>query len=148
LELLRTLMEGRAANPVAACREEEQLTRDLARAAGEFSGRKGTVCNMPAPAVRYYYQYTARLGPELFGKWDYTRSVSHVSAPLLVIHGERDTLGLPMDSAWARALPNARLLIIPDAGRAAYAERPDAVFPAIDDFLSGRWPEGARPSSR
>jgi proline iminopeptidase len=146
-ELLRTLMEGRAADPVAACREEEQLSRELARAAGEFAGRKGTACNMPAPAVRYYYQYTARLGPELFGSWDYTRSLGRVSAPVLVIDGERDTLGLPMERAWTRALPNARLLIIRDAGRAVHAERPDAVFPAIDEFLSGRWPEGARPST-
>jgi proline iminopeptidase len=144
-ELLRTLMEGQAADPVAACREEEHLSRELARAAGESAGRKGTVCNMPGPAVRYYYQYTARLAPELFGKWDYTRSLTHVSAPLLVIHGERDTLGLRMDRGWARALPNARLMIIPNAGRAAYVERPDAVFPAINEFLSGGWPEGTGP---
>jgi proline iminopeptidase len=141
-ELLRTLMEGRAADPVAACREEEQLSRELARAAGEFAGKKGTACNMPAPAVRYYYQYTARLGPEVYGNWDYTRSLSHVSAPLLVINGERDTLSLSMRRAWVQALPNARLLIFPDAGSAVYAARPDAVFPAIDEFLSGRWPEG------
>jgi proline iminopeptidase len=146
-EVFRTLMEGKAADPVAACREEERLSRELQRAAGEFAGRKGTDCNMPAPAVRYYYQYSARLGPELFGNWDYTRSLSHVSAPLLVIDGERDTLGLSMERAWARALPNGRLLIISDAGRAVSAERPDAVFPAIDEFLSGRWPEGARPST-
>ena len=35
------------------------------------------------PAVRYYYHYTARLGPELFGPWDYTQSLKRVSAPLL-----------------------------------------------------------------
>jgi proline iminopeptidase len=146
-ELLRTLMEGRADDPVAACREEEQLSRELERAAGEFAGRKGTACNMPPPAVRYYYQYTARLGPEVFGNWDYTQSLGGVSAPLLVIDGERDTLGLPMERAWTRALPNAQLLIIPDAGRAVHAERPAAVFPAINEFLSGRWPMGARPST-
>jgi pimeloyl-ACP methyl ester carboxylesterase len=100
---------------------------------------------MPAPAVRYYYHYTARLGPEFYGNWDYTRSLSHVSAPLLVINGERDTLSLSMRRAWTRALPNARLLIIPDAGSAVYAARPHAVFPAIDEFLAGRWPNGALP---
>ncbi len=144
-ELLQALMEGMAADPVAACREYERLGRKLAVAAGEFAGFKESACDMPAPAVRYGFHYTARLGPELFGNWDYTRSLSHVTAPLLVIDGERDTLGLAMEQAWARALPHARLLIIPDAGRGAHAERPNAVFPAIRLFLNGRWPEGAQP---
>jgi hypothetical protein len=26
-----------------------------------------------------------------------------------------------------------------------HVERPDAVFSAIDEFLDGRWPEGALP---
>jgi proline iminopeptidase len=144
-EVLRTLMEGKAADPVAACREEEQLSRELQRAAGEGAGRKGSDCNMPAPAVRYYYHYTARLGPEFYGNWDYTRSLSNVSAPLLVISGERDTLSLSMKRAWTRALPNARLLLIPDAGSAVYADHPEAVFRAIDEFLGGRWPDDTSP---
>lgn len=144
-ELLQALMEGTAADPVAACREYERLSRRLAAAAGEFAGFKESACDMPAPAVHYAYRYTARLGPELFGDWDYSRSLKHFTAPLLVIDGERDTLGLPMERAWARALPNARLLIIPDAGRGAHAERPDVVFPAIRQFLNGRWPQGAQP---
>jgi pimeloyl-ACP methyl ester carboxylesterase len=92
---------------------------------------------MPVPALRYYYHYTARLAPEAFGKWDFTRSFSEVRAPLLVIHGERDDRGLAMDRSWVKAVPNARLLVIPDAGRATYVERPDAVFPAIEEFLEG-----------
>jgi fermentation-respiration switch protein FrsA (DUF1100 family) len=98
-------MEGRAADLVAACREEEQLSRELERAAGWFAGKKGTACNMPAQAVRYYYQYTARLGPEFYGNWDYTRSLGRVSAPLLVINAERDTLSLSMRRAWTERSP-------------------------------------------
>jgi proline iminopeptidase len=143
LEILRSLMDGRAADPVAACREYEALDRQLGLV---FAGRKGTTCDMPVPALRYYYRYTARLGPEAFGKWDFTHSFGKVRAPLLVIHGERDTLGLAMDRSWARAIPNGRLVVIPNSGRAAYAERPDAVFPAIEEFLEGRWPNGALPA--
>jgi pimeloyl-ACP methyl ester carboxylesterase len=62
-----------------------------------------------------------------------------------VIHGERDERGLAMDRSWAKSIPKARLLVIPDAGRAAYVERPNVVFPAIDEFLDGRWPNGAVP---
>jgi proline iminopeptidase len=142
-DILRSLVEGRAADPVAACREYEALEKRLGLV---FAGRKGTTCDMPVPALRYYYQYTARLAPEAFGKWDFTRSFSEVRAPLLVIHGERDKHGLAMNRSWARAIPNGRLFVIPKAVRAAYAERPDAVFPAIEKFLEGRWPNGALPA--
>jgi proline iminopeptidase len=145
-ETLRSLMDGNAADPVAACREYEALNKRLAVAVGEFVGWKGSTCDMPAPAVRYYYHYTARLGPEAFGDWDFTHSLSEVRAPLLVIDGERDKNGLAMERAWAKAVPNGRLLVIPSAGRAAHAERPDVVFPAIDEFLMGTWPTGALPS--
>jgi proline iminopeptidase len=141
-DIMRSLMEGRAADPVAACREFEALDVRLGLM---FAGRKGTTCDMPMPALRYHYQYTARLAPEGFGKWDFTRSFSKVRAPLLVIHGERDKHGLAMNRSWATALPNGRLLVIPNAVRAAYADRPDAVFAAIDEFLEGRWPNGALP---
>ena len=141
-DILRSLMEGTAADPVAACREYEALDKRLGLV---FAGRKGTTCDMPVPALRYYYQYTERLAPEAFGNWDFTRSFGEVTAPLLVIHGQRDERGLAMDRSWAKAIPNARLLVIPNSGRAAYAERPDAVFQAIDEFLGGRWPDGALP---
>jgi len=146
LEILKSLMDGSAADPVAACRKYEALNKRLAAAAGEFTGKKGSECDMPVPAVRYYYRYTARLGPEAFGNWDYTHSLSAVKAPLLVIDGERDKKGLAMERAWARAVPNGRLLVIPNAGRVTHAERPEAVFPAIDEFLMGAWPRGALPS--
>jgi proline iminopeptidase len=134
-ELVKSLVDGSAADPVAACREYEALNKRVALAATGFAGKKGTECDMPVPALRYYFRYTARLGPEAFGKWDFTRSFSNVKAPLLVIHGERDTHGLAMNRSWARAIPNGRLLVIPGAVRAAYAERPEAVFSAIDEFL-------------
>jgi proline iminopeptidase len=142
-ELLKSLMDGSAADPVAACREYEALNKRVAVAAGEFAGKKGSECDMPVPAVRYYFRYTARLGPEAFGDWDFTHSLSAVKAPLLVIDGERDKKGLAMERAWARAVPNGRLLILPAAGRVAHAERPDLVFPAIEEFLRGAWPVGA-----
>jgi proline iminopeptidase len=142
-EILRSLMEGRAADPVAACREYEALDRRLGLV---FAGRKGSECNMPEPAVRYYFHYTARLGPDAFGNWDYTRSLASVRAPLLIIHGERNERGLAMQRSWVRAVPNARLLLVPGAGGSPHAERPDVVFAAIDEFFAGRWPENALAS--
>ncbi len=140
---LRSLLEGTATDPIAACRQFESLTKRLVTARGEFAGWQSSQCAMPAEAVRYSFHYTERLGPEGFGAWDFTHSLRSVAAPLLIIDGSRDTNGLPMERAWARALPNARLLTVEAAGRAVHAERPEIVFPAIDTFLSGSWPPGA-----
>ena len=140
---MRSLLEGTATDPMAACRQLESLNKRLLIARGEFAGWKSSHCDMAAEAVRYSFHYTERLGPEGFGAWDFTHSLRGVAAPLLVIDGSRDTKGLPMERAWARALPNARLLIVESAGRAVHAERPEIVFPAIDTFLKGSWPPGA-----
>lgn len=36
---------------------------------------------------------------------------------------------------WTTALPSARLVKIPGASHFAYVERPDLVWPAIEEFL-------------
>jgi proline iminopeptidase len=138
-----SLMEGTATDPEATCWRVDSLTKKMTSARGEFVGWKGSHCAMPAAAIRYSFRYTERLGPEGFGAWDFTRSLHHVRAPLLVVDGERDVSGLSMERAWVSALPNAKLLVIRGAGRAVAAERPEAVFPAIDTFMVGSWPSAA-----
>jgi proline iminopeptidase len=67
-----------------------------------------------------------------------------VSTPALVVHGTKDrsaAYGGGVD--WARTLPNARLLTVPDACHGPWIEAPDLVFGSIDAFLNGRWPETA-----
>ena len=140
--LRRELAEGSAADPVNSCREVEAIVRTAAVAHGPRW--RGSSCEMPAPAVAYYFRHTARRGPASLGDWDFTASLAHVRAPLLVVHGADDADALAAQRAWAAALPDARLLLVPRAGRGAPAERPDLVFPAIDAFLAGRWPAGAR----
>jgi pimeloyl-ACP methyl ester carboxylesterase len=45
---------------------------------------------------------------------------------------------------WATILPNARLITVPDAAHQCWVDAPDVVLPAIEEFLSGRWPEKAQ----
>jgi proline iminopeptidase len=141
--LVRSLFEGTATDPQAACWQADTLIKTLARSRGEFAGWRGSHCNMPPAALRYSFLYTERLGGDGFGDWDFTHALRHFQAPTLVLDGERDRNGLPMERAWVTALPNARLLVIPGAGRSVAAERPGIVFAAIDTFLVGRWPSGA-----
>ncbi len=138
------LKSGKAEDPVALCREYGRLIEGLANKKGEPTNWRGSTCDAPPEAVRYYYRYTAWIAPDTFGDWDFTNNLDHVSAPLLVIYGDRDSLALEQQRAWAEAVPHGRLFVVPDAGKGAIADRPDLVFPALHTFLGGDWPEGAR----
>lgn len=142
-ELLQSLLNGTASDPVETCREYEAINRKLASARGEQVNYKGTECEAPPEAVRYYFHYTAQLAPQYFGNWDYTTGLEAVSSPLLVIYGKQDSLAIPMQRQWVNSVPNGCLLLVPDAGKGAFSDNPEFVFAAIDTFLSGAWPEVA-----
>jgi pimeloyl-ACP methyl ester carboxylesterase len=59
------------------------------------------------------------------------------------VHGEFDPIPLASAQEWAAAAPNARLAIIRMAGHFSYVEQPSQFFPAVEDFLAGRWPAGS-----
>lgn len=142
-ELLGSLLRGEAEDPVATCRAYEDIGRRLAADRGEPVTWRGSTCDAPAEAVRYYYRYTAQWTPRTFGDWDFTVGLEQVRAPLLVVHGARDSPGFRLARSWAAALPNARLLPVPGAGPSAWTDRPDVVFPAVQTLFKGDWPDGA-----
>lgn len=77
------------------------------------------------------------------GQWDWREQVGAFSRPVLVIHGARDNMPLAGSREWARAFPDARLLVIPGAGHYPMAEAGAEVAEAIDRFLAGEWPGSA-----
>ncbi len=141
--VMGALLGGTSTDPVADCREYEAIGREMARARGEPGAWRGTTCAMPPEAVRYYFRHTAQLAPRSFGEWDFTDSLGHVEAPLLVIHGGLEPEATEAQRDWAAAVPNGRLLVIPGAGKGASADRPDLFYPAVETFLGGDWPAGA-----
>jgi proline iminopeptidase len=141
-ELLRRLLDGTASDPVAACREYEEVGRRIAVARGEAVHYRGTTCRAPSEAVRYYYHYTAQLAPRSFGDWDFTSGLEELSAPLLVVYGANDPQGIPAQREWADAVPDGRLLLVPEAGKAALSDNPSFVARALETFFRGEWPEG------
>ncbi len=60
-----------------------------------------------------------------------------LDVPTLVIHGESDELVPPENARiLARAIPNARLVMLPNASHIFYADQPTAAQEAILSFLS------------
>jgi pimeloyl-ACP methyl ester carboxylesterase len=71
-------------------------------------------------------------------------SVTRVRVPVLTIHGTWDrNVPYAAGREWALTLPNARLITVEGAAHQLTADAPEVVLPAIDLFVSGRWPKQA-----
>lgn len=68
---------------------------------------------------------------------NYSDRLHSIAIPVLLVHGERDA-GVPVGRARdaAAAIPDARLLVVPDAGHWVQRDRPTAVVPAMLGFLA------------
>lgn len=104
---------------------------------------KSDLCAAPPEAIRFGMTKTNPVTFSSLGDWDWTAELAHVDAPVLIIHGEEDSIPMAMVMNWVTALPNARILRLPHTGHFPHAEQPAIVFPAIETFLSGDWPKDA-----
>jgi len=145
LRRMAELSRIRQANPDdrAACREYYQLWFTPFFGASEAASRmKGNVC-AGSPESLKNKQNVDRFTLASLGNWDWTMSLSRAAVPTLIIHGELDPLPIEDARKWAAAMPNARLLELKGIGHFPYVEAPEAFFAAVDQFLTGDWPEGA-----
>jgi 3-oxoadipate enol-lactonase len=71
------------------------------------------------------------------GATDLTSQLSAINVPTLVIHGEQDKV-VPEATAHslATAIPNARLLVLRNAGHVSNQEQPEAFNAAVRSFLA------------
>jgi pimeloyl-ACP methyl ester carboxylesterase len=83
------------------------------------------------PAVGY-----AALLSDIAHQPDQLAEMRGVSCPTLVIVGEQDQAFLPDSHALADAIPNAELVVIPDAGHSPQFENPRAYLAAMEAFLA------------
>jgi pimeloyl-ACP methyl ester carboxylesterase len=75
------------------------------------------------------------LASELARQPDQLAAMRAVPCPTLVIVGEQDTPFLASSRAMADVIPDARLVIVADAGHSPQFENPPAWFAAVDGFL-------------
>ncbi len=143
LAMLRN--EPRLPDPQAQCEKFWSILRpvyvvDPANASRVHWGR----CELPNE--RNAMQYWGESVLPSIQKLQFSReSLAAAQADTLIVHGTRDRSS-PYGGGrdWAMMLPNARLVTIENAAHAPWIENPPAVFEAIKEFLSGRWPESAK----
>ena len=69
--------------------------------------------------------------PSLWGR------LPDVAAPTLLVVGALDGKFVEIAERMARAMPDARVVEVPDAGHTVHLERPDVWLAAVTDFLQG-----------
>jgi proline iminopeptidase len=73
---------------------------------------------------------------ESLGEFDLVPRLGAVRAPALILHGRQDPIPLASSQAAARAMPDARLVVLEDCGHVPYVEQPEVLFEAIQEFLA------------
>ena len=125
-------------DPVATCREFFSVYLKQFFVDPEAQARRrGSSCDAPPEGVRNYFVVNEATFASL-GDYDFRPLLARLRMPAMVIEGER-SIPSTVESArvMARSLPNATLVLVPEAGHYPQVERPDVFFPVVEEFLSG-----------
>lgn len=103
-------------------------------------------CDGGPTAIRYELGSGAHLD---LGDYDFLPLLAEMQIPALVVEGAETKVPLAATRAWAAALPNGRLLLIPGANHIVYLEGDvERTTRLLLQFLDGSWPEGAEVIGR
>jgi pimeloyl-ACP methyl ester carboxylesterase len=99
-------------------------------------------CDLPNERGFMSY-WSAHVQPSLAANAPTDTELARVTCPVLVVHGTADrSAAYAGGRAWARRLPDARLLTVEGAAHAPWIERP-AVIGELVRFFDGDWPAAA-----
>lgn len=104
--------------------------------------RSNRICDAPPASLRNrFVVVSATLGS--LGDWDFRPQLAQLQMPALVVEGAKTNVPLDATREWAATMPNARLLLIPEAGHVHFIEQPAAFFRAAEQFLAREYPKEA-----
>ena len=111
---------------------------------------KADFCETDLKGIRYGSRYGTRVITNSFGDWDLRPALASLRVPLLVMHGEEETIPMDLVEEWITAMPKgmATLIKVPRAAHFVYLERPEIVWPAVENFLTNRealWLDPSNP---
>lgn len=129
-------------DPAAQCRAEAAVTMPPIFADTTKAALVPDVCDSPNEHPETVGAYFGKLFESIVG-YDWRDELATVPTRRLVVHGAKDNIPLEGNREWVAGQPNARLLVIENAGHMPHYEQPDETISAIDAFLDGSWPEGA-----
>lgn len=79
-----------------------------------------------------------RFGSAIFGRGPFLDALAEIAVPTLIVAGAEDkAIAAGSHERMAHAVPDARMVTIPDAGHISTIEEPEAVNRALEDFYAG-----------
>jgi proline iminopeptidase len=142
-EISRLMAAASDQEAVAFCRESQGITFRAYLANQANLDHIRYRCGDTPPAAIRNRQVVSRAGLASLGDWDFRPLLARLQIPALVFEGAKTNVPLNSTREWAAVIPNARLLLIPDAGHEFWAEEPAAFIKAAEQFLRGRYPKEA-----
>jgi len=92
-------------------------------------------CELPNEWPTYAWRVGRQVQSTLF---DIRDQLGAIAAATLVFHGDEDAIPREGAETWARLISGARLIRRSEVGHYLPVERPDLVFPDVDDWLRDR----------
>ncbi|HXE59418.1 MAG TPA: alpha/beta fold hydrolase [Gemmatimonadaceae bacterium] len=99
---------------------------------------KSDLCATDPAGIRYGMRVANGVIMRSYGDWDLRPALRSLDVPLLVIHGQEETIPMDLVEEWVTSMPHARLVKVPNAAHFTYAEQPSLVWPVVERFLSQR----------
>jgi proline iminopeptidase len=143
-EILARLPGATDEETVALCRElsNETFRLYLLHPTPEKLAQAALRCEIPPTAIRNRPVVEAATLASL-GDWDFRPKLDRIAAPTLVVEGAETNVPHDATREWAVVMPNARLLLIPEAGHEVFLDQPAAFTAAVRQFLRGVFPRDA-----
>jgi proline iminopeptidase len=135
-----------ARDPRAWCEQDYRVNRVRLVAKPSAASEVPDLCALPnewPTALERHFPLLFRSMAQDEGP-DWAR-YERLRIPVLTVHGTGDR-NAPYGGGreWAAHLPEARLLTVRGGAHMLWLDQPDTVWPALETFLAGRWPRGAR----
>ena len=93
-------------------------------------------------AVPSFLQASRSIAGVLARRRRFRETLAAIRCPVLLVHGEADTIVSPASARWAHAQrPDWRLEILADVGHIPQVEVPERFVALVDDFLGSTRPE-------
>ncbi len=99
---------------------------------------KSDLCATDPKGIRYGSATANGVIMNSYGDWDLRPSLRTLDVPLLVVHGQQETIPMDLTEEWVTSMPHARLIKVPNAAHFTYAEQPVMVWSVVERFLDQR----------
>jgi proline iminopeptidase len=120
---------------IVNCREENRISfKPYLYNLGNYDHGRQDACDDPPAAIRN----AALVGQAVvdsLGDFDFRPMLKKLSVRILVVEGEKTNVPLDSTREWAKAPPQAQLLLIANAGHAVYVDQPAVLIRNLEAFL-------------